>query len=173
MIYIFYGVSGVGKTTLGKAWAKELSLPFFDADDFHPASNKDKMRAGQALTDEDRWPWLAELKATFPQWEKEGGGVLACSALKEKYRSFLLREHSTPLHFILLDASKGIISERMKERDHFMPITLLDSQLDALEKATYGSTLNVEKSIEKNISQLKEKIENKADLGLFGLGVMG
>ena len=173
MIYIFYGVSGVGKTTLGKAWAKELSLPLFDADDFHPASNKDKMRAGQALTDEDRWPWLAELKAAFPQWEKEGGAVLACSALKEKYRSFLLKEQSIPLHFILLDASKGIISERIKERDHFMPISLLDSQFDTLEKATYGSTLNVEKSIEKNISQLKEKIENKADLGLFGLGVMG
>ena len=84
MIYIFYGVSGVGKTTLGKAWAKELSLPFFDADDFHPASNKDKMSAGQALTDEDRWPWLSKLKTAFPQWENEGGAVLACSALKEK-----------------------------------------------------------------------------------------
>ena len=66
MIYIFYGVSGVGKTTLGKAWAKELSLPFFDADDFHPASNKDKMLLGQALTDKDRWPWLAELKRLSP-----------------------------------------------------------------------------------------------------------
>lgn len=173
MIYIFYGVSGVGKTTLGKAWAKELSLPFFDADDFHPASNKDKMRSGQALTDKDRWPWLAELKAAFPHWEKEGGAVLACSALKEKYRSFLLRGQPIPLHFILLDASKAIISERMKERNHFMPIALLDSQFDALEKATYGSTINVENSIEKNISQLKKKIENKAEIGLFGLGVMG
>ena len=173
MIYIFYGVSGVGKTTLGKAWAKELSFPFFDADDFHPASNKDKMSLGEALTDKDRWPWLAELKATFPAWEKEGGAVLACSALKEKYRSFLLREQPIPLHFILLDASKAIISKRMKARDHFMPVTLLDSQFVALEKATYGSTINVENSIEKNISQLKKKIENKADIGLFGLGVMG
>ena len=173
MIYILYGVSGVGKTTLGKAWAKELSLPFFDADDFHPTSNKDKMTAGQALTDEDRWPWLTKLKATFPQWEKEGGAVLACSALKEKYRSFLLMEQPIPLHFILLDAAKTIISERMKLRDHFMPVTLLDSQFDALEKATYGSIINVENSIEKSISQLKKKIENKADIGLFGLGVMG
>lgn len=173
MIYVMYGVSGVGKTTLGKAWAKELSLPFFDADDFHPASNKEKMSAGQALTDQDRWPWLSKLKAAFPQWEKEGGAVLACSALKEKYRSFLLKEQSIPLHFILLDASKEIISERMKVRDHFMPVTLLDSQFDALEKASYGNTINVENSIEKSISQLKKKIENKADIGLFGLGVMG
>ena len=173
MIYIFYGVSGVGKTTLGKAWAKELSLPFFDADDFHPASNKDKMSAGQALTDEDRWPWLSKLKTAFPQWENEGGAVLACSALKEKYRSFLLKEQSIPLHFILLDASKTVIRKRMKARDHFMPVTLLESQLAALEKANYGSTLNVENSIEKNISQLKKKTENKVDIGLFGLGVMG
>ena len=173
MIYIFYGVSGVGKTTLGKAWAKELSLPFFDADDFHPASNKDKMRAGQALTDKDRWPWLAELKAAFPHWENEGGAVLACSALKEKYRSFLLKEQSIPLHFILLEASKAIISERMKARTHFMPVTLLDSQFNALEKASYGSNINVAYSLEKNIRQLKKKLENKADIGLFGLGVMG
>lgn len=173
MIYIFYGVSGVGKTTLGKAWAKEMSLPFFDADDFHPASNKDKMTAGEALTDDDRWPWLAALKAIFPQWEKKGGAVLACSALKEKYRSFLMEDLPVPLHFILLDAAQSTIEERMKMRNHFMPVTLLDSQFDALEKAAYGSIINVEKSVENSMEQLKNKMENKADIGLFGLGVMG
>ena len=173
MIYILYGVSGVGKTTLGKAWAKELSLPFFDADDFHPASNKDKMSGGQALTDEDRWPWLEKLKATFPVWENNGGAVLACSALKEKYRAFLLNDHAIPLHYILLDASKEKIKQRMEVRDHFMPPALLDSQFDALEKATYGTIINVENSIAESISQLKNKINNKTDIGLFGLGVMG
>lgn len=173
MIYILYGVSGVGKTTLGKAWAKELSLPFFDADDFHPALNKDKMSGGQALTDEDRWPWLEKLKATFPVWENNGGAVLACSALKEKYRAFLLNDHAIPLHYILLDASKEKIKQRMEVRDHFMPPALLDSQFDALEKATYGTTINVENSIAESISQLKNKINNKTDIGLFGLGVMG
>ena len=82
--------------------------------------------------------------------------VLACSALKEKYRSFLLKEQPIPLHFILLEASKAIISERMKARAHFMPVTLLDSQFDALEKASYGSNINIAYSLEKNISQLKK-----------------
>ncbi len=173
MIYIFYGVSGVGKTTLGKAWADQLSLPFYDADDYHPASNKAKMSSGEPLTDTDRWPWLNELKMNFADWEKKGGAVLACSALKEKYRAFLLEQHSLPLHFVLLDARKEIISERMKARKHFMPEALLTSQFETLERATYGTTINVENSIEKNMSQLKNQIENKADIGLFGLGVMG
>ena len=173
MIYILYGVSGAGKTTLGQAWAKTMSLPFYDADDFHPQANKDKMINGQALTDDDRWPWLEDIKTAFEQWEKKGGAVLACSALKEKYRSFLLNEHFIPLEFILLHASKDTIIQRMKSREHFMPVSLLDSQFDSLEKATYGTTINVEHSLEDSLEQLKKHTHNKANIGLYGLGVMG
>ncbi|MGB1449887.1 MAG: NADP-dependent phosphogluconate dehydrogenase [Flavobacteriaceae bacterium] len=173
MIYILYGVSGAGKTTLGTAWAKELSLPFYDADDFHPATNKAKMAAGHPLTDEDRWPWLTLLKAAFPQWEEKGGAVLACSALKEEYRSFLLGELVVPIHFYHLKVAKELLQERMSSREHFMPVTLLDSQFEALEPAQYGTEINAAASLENCLMELNQSINEKASLGLYGLGVMG
>ena len=87
MIFIVCGVSGVGKTTTGKLLSESLELPFFDADDFHPASNVDKMSRGIPLDDADRQPWLETLACELAEWEKQGGAVLACSALKARVTS--------------------------------------------------------------------------------------
>jgi 6-phosphogluconate dehydrogenase len=89
MIIIVTGVSGSGKTTLGSHLAKKLRLPFFDADDFHPTANVEKMTQGVPLTDHDRQPWLEHLAERIQHWESEGGGILACSAMREQYRQIL------------------------------------------------------------------------------------
>jgi len=89
MVIILMGVSGCGKTTVGELLAKKLSLPFFDADDFHPVENVKKMQSGMPLNDDDRKPWLDELARQIKKWNRNDGAVLACSALKEKYRQIL------------------------------------------------------------------------------------
>ncbi|MDQ3550649.1 MAG: gluconokinase, partial [Bacteroidota bacterium] len=100
MIYIVMGVSGSGKTTIGQLLANALHLPFYDADDFHPVENIQKMAAGTPLTDEDRQQWLETLAGNIKLWSKEGGAVLACSALKEKYRIILQSIPSDSLTWI-------------------------------------------------------------------------
>src|SRR5688572_26054973 len=90
MIIVVFGVTGCGKSTVGRLLARELSLPFYDADNFHPDANVRKMAKGIPLTDKDRAPWLENLAYQMKLWEKEkGGAVLACSALNERYRSIL------------------------------------------------------------------------------------
>ncbi|TFB96692.1 gluconokinase [Cryobacterium sp. MDB1-18-2] len=125
------GVSGVGKSTVGAALADRLGLPFVDADDLHPAANKNLMSQGIPLTDEDRWPWLALVGAALAQ--APAGMVIACSALKRAYRD-LIRSTCPDTRFVLLDADRDLVASRLKARaGHFMPPTLLDSQLAILE----------------------------------------
>ena len=135
-IFVLMGVSGSGKTTIGCLLAQRLSIPFLDADDFHPQANKDKMHAGHPLTDEDRWPWLATLNGLLRDHAQQGTGcVLACSALKEIYRDKLEDglSHST-IDFVLLEGSRELIAGRLAGRHHeFMSSTLLDSQFATLE----------------------------------------
>ena len=132
MVYVIAGVSGSGKTVVGTALAARLRLPFYDGDDFHPASNIAKMSAGIPLDDADRAPWLATLAAKVSQWNASGGAVLACSALKERYRT-RLREGGA-VTFVLLELPKEVLATRLRQRqNHFMPAALLDSQLAALE----------------------------------------
>jgi gluconokinase len=136
MIVVLMGVSGSGKTTIGTLLAQREGSVFADADDYHPAANKAKMAAGHPLNDEDRQPWLETLNALMRGWyEKGSGGVLACSALKEKYRATL--SDGMPkdaVRFVLLDGSKELIAERLSERkNHFMSASLLDSQFATLE----------------------------------------
>ena len=136
MILILMGVSGSGKTTIGTLLAERDECPFGDADDYHPLANKEKMRAGSALNDEDREPWLERLNELLREWFALGsGGVLACSALKVKYRETLCKEiPAGAMHFVLLEGSKELISERMSHRNHeFMNPDLLDSQFKTLE----------------------------------------
>ncbi|WP_299211160.1 NADP-dependent phosphogluconate dehydrogenase [uncultured Dokdonia sp.] len=173
-IYVVMGVSGVGKTTIGKAIAKQLQVPFYDADDFHPQKNKDKMASGVALQDEDRWPWLDAIVAQYPQW-KTKGAVLACSALKEKYRK---RLEVDQLHVktIYLSASCTLVKERLAARtDHFFNPDLLQSQFDALEAPRAGIICDATMPKEALVKHIMNTIQQQtlSQLGLIGLGVMG
>lgn len=134
-LLVLGGVSGSGKTTVGRLVAASLAVPFADADAHHPLTNVEKMRAGTPLTDTDRGPWLDALAALLRSWHTSGeGGVLACSALKVAYR-MRLRVHPN-VRFALLAASPETLAARLAERTgHFFPPALLASQLSTLESA--------------------------------------
>ena len=130
-LLVVMGVSGSGKTTSGIALAAALGVPFLDADDLHPASNVAKMAAGIALTDDDRMPWLALVGAELAV--ASAGLVIACSALKRVYREAILAA-APSTRFVFLDGSRELLESRVQHRNgHFMPASLLDSQLAALE----------------------------------------
>ncbi len=136
------GVSGSGKTTVGRALAAALRWPFLDGDDLHPASNVAKMAAGHPLTDEDRAPWLAAIGQRMDAWTAAGSsGVVGCSALRRAYRDTLRgtraahRGGPAGVRFALLDVPRADLAARMEHRPgHFMPVALLDSQLATLER---------------------------------------
>jgi gluconokinase len=139
MIVVLMGVSGSGKTTIGTLLAERTGATFADADDYHPAANKQKMAAGTPLTDEDRAPWLETLNGVLRGWFAAGqSGVLACSALKAKYRDTLA--HGMPpgaVTFCLLELSRAELEQRLQARHHeYMSPTLLASQLATLELPT-------------------------------------
>jgi gluconokinase len=144
------GVSGSGKSTVGAALAQRIRVPFADADDFHPPANIAKMTAGQALDDDDRYPWLEAIG----EWLAErctDGGVMSCSALKRKYRD-QLRRHCADVEFLHLSGTPEVISRRQASRPgHFMPASLLKSQFDTLEPLgpdERGIAIDVDQSID-------------------------
>lgn len=128
------GVAGVGKTTVGRLLAEDLDWEFYDADDFHPAANIEKMRSGQALTDDDRQPWLQHLRELIERLLAQNqNAVLACSALKKNYRDRL--RVSADVKFVFLRAARGRIVEQLKNRrGHYFDPKLLDSQFADLEE---------------------------------------
>jgi carbohydrate kinase (thermoresistant glucokinase family) len=131
-LLVVMGVSGSGKSTVGAALAAALDVPFQDADPLHPASNVAKMAAGIALTDDDRMPWLALVGAELSA-ARESGLVMACSALKRVYREAILAAAPTA-RFVYLEGSRELIESRLENRHgHFMPTSLLGSQLATLE----------------------------------------
>ena len=132
---VIMGVCGAGKTEIGRRLAEALDWTFLDADDFHPPANVEKMRAGTPLTDADRWPWLDALAAALRDTTAgRGNTVLACSALARRYRDRLGLPHPF-IRLVHLDDAGDVIRQRMKQRTgHFMPATLLDSQLAILER---------------------------------------
>jgi gluconokinase len=134
VVVVIFGVSGVGKTTVGKLLADELGWKFYEADDFHPAANIEKMKHGIPLGDEDRRPWLERLRQVIERCiTADENAVIACSALKRAYRDFLRVNDN--VRFVFLRASRARVAERLQRRHgHFMPPRLLDSQFADLEE---------------------------------------
>ncbi|MEH6436863.1 gluconokinase [Massilia sp. DD77] len=132
--WVIMGVSGCGKSTIGNALAHTCGVPFLEGDAFHPEANVAKMSAGVPLDDADRAGWLQALAAEIRRARQQGKGlVLSCSALKRRYRD-LLREADPALQFVHLSGPRELIAARMQQRaDHYMPPSLLESQLGILE----------------------------------------
>ncbi|GAB3574519.1 gluconokinase [Hymenobacter daeguensis] len=160
------GVSGCGKTTVGEQLAQKLNLPFYDADDFHSQANIDKMAHGTPLTDDDRRDWLNTLATKLSEWEQAGGAVLACSALKEKYRTTLQSQSKEPLHWIFLDGPKALLLERMGARKgHYMHSNMLDSQLATLERPAYALRLSIEHTPEELVAEVVAALKKDPAVG--------
>ena len=142
MIIVLMGVTGSGKTTVGKLLARQLGWSFFEGDDFHSPENVKKLRRGEPLSDEDRKPWLEAIRETIRAAIDRGeNAVIACSALKESYRRVL--QINGRVSFVYLKASIALIQERLKNRvGHFMNPNLIESQFDTLEEPT--GTLQVD-----------------------------
>ncbi|MFD2586820.1 gluconokinase [Croceitalea marina] len=158
-IFFVMGVSGTGKTTIGKLLAKENHMPFFDGDDYHPKENIKKMASGNALNDDDRFDWLAELNKLAIE-NKTHGAVIACSALKKNYRVRLKDKIEEKAIFIHLEGAYEDIKKRLDNREnHYMTSALLKSQFEILEPPTEAITISIlntpKEIILKILSQLK------------------
>lgn len=162
MLLIIAGVSGTGKSTIGKLLADKLHIPFFDGDDFHPEANVQKMASGNALTDDDRKPWLESLAKELSSWENQNGAVLACSSLKESYRKILASQCKTKIYWVMLSGSAELLTERLESRQgHFMGSKLLQSQLDTLELPDYGLIIDIKPSINEIVSEVAKRISEQ------------
>lgn len=156
-IYVVMGVSGSGKSTVGKALAAHLELPFFDGDDFHPPENVAKMAAGNPLDDTDREGWLRRLNQLAVEHLPKGA-VIACSALKESYRGLLEAGLENRVEWVVLLGSYELIHKRMAARSgHYMPPALLKSQFEALEVPAYGIHLDIGLPLEEMMETLLKK----------------
>ena len=159
LVLIFMGVSGSGKTTVGTLFAKKTGAVFFEGDEFHPPENIEKMRRGVPLTDADRARWLRTLREIIVRSLDQGTfTVIACSALKAAYRD-LLQGGDARVKFVHLTGPRSVIEERLKaRRNHFMPPTLLDSQLATLEPPVDTLTFSCEKSPEEIVTALIQSL---------------
>lgn len=152
---IFMGVSGSGKTTVAKLFAEKTGAVFYEGDDFHLPENIAKMRQGIPLTDEDRASWLQALRGVIVRsLAKNELSAITCSALKAKYRE-QLQSSDGRVWFVFLTGAKEVIEERLKNRrGHFIPATLLDSQLATLEPPAKALTFSIEKSPKEIVTEL-------------------
>jgi carbohydrate kinase (thermoresistant glucokinase family) len=153
------GVSGSGKTTVGEKLSERINIPFFDGDDFHTDVNKEKMRTGHPLTDEDREGWLTRLNDLAKEQMKKKGAIIGCSALKQKYRKILSRDITSHLFWVFLKGSYELIKKRMEERKgHYMKASMLSSQFKTLEPPTHAITIDISKTPDEIVDEIIEKI---------------
>ena len=168
------GVSGSGKSTIGKLLSQELNIPFFDGDDFHPKENIQKMSNGQPLNDNDRQSWLEVLNGLAIKELKKNNCIIACSGLKQKYRETISQNIETQTNWIYLSGSFDLISKRLSRRkNHFMPLDLLKSQFDILEEPKDAFQVDISLSTNEIIKTIKRDQTETSEFGIFGLGVMG
>ncbi len=164
IVVVMMGVSGVGKTTIGTLLAERLGWGYAEGDSYHPPANVEKMRAGTPLDDADRGPWLAAIAADIDRWRAAGQGmVVACSALKRRYRDVLIGERAD-VRLVRLAGEEALIRARMEKRtDHYMPPSLLLSQLATLEPPapdeaaiTVEVTQEPERCVDRILSALRD-----------------
>ena len=166
MIVIVFGVSGAGKTTIGKLLAKRLGWRFLEADDFHPRGNIEKMRDGLPLTDEDRWPWLKLLREQIERsLAADENAVLACSALKRRYRERL--RVSDNVKFVLLRGAYALVEKQLhSRRGHFMNLDLLQSQFADLEEPESDEdavTIELGRTPEELVEEIKARLSSASN----------
>lgn len=170
MIILIMGITGSGKTTIGELLAARLHWTFADADDFHSAANKAKMHQGIPLTDADRSPWLAGIRAEMLSWAAANhNGVITCSALKQSYRDFLLGpdasapDFSTQVKIIYLHGTPALIASRVHERTgHFAGESLISSQLATLEEPTDAITVDIDHTPAQIVDEIIRRVHPEA-----------
>jgi gluconokinase len=158
MIVIVMGVTGSGKTSVGRLLAAQLGWEFADADDFHPRANVEKMERGIPLNDEDRRPWLESLRSQIMGWVSDcRNGVLACSALKRSYRQEL--EVGPEVRFGYLKGSPELIAQRLRLRKgHFADEKILAGQFADLEEPETAVTVDIAQTVEEIVAEIREKL---------------
>lgn len=158
MILIVMGVVGAGKTTIGRLLAAQLSWNFLDADDFHPAANKERIRQGIPLTEDDRRPWLARLRKEILEWiARHQNAVLACSALKGTYRQIL--QAGPEVRLVYLKGNAQLISERLRLRHgHFADAQILASQFADLEEPDDAITVDIGPAPQEIVAEIRQRL---------------
>lgn len=151
---VIMGVAGAGKTSVGVALAERIGAAYIDGDDLHPKSNVAKMSAGMALSDDDRLPWLRQVGATLHA--AQGPTLVGCSALKRRYRDIIREAAGCPVLFLHLGGSRQVIAARMARRaGHFMPVSLVESQFEALEPLgddEAGFTVDIDQELDRVVA---------------------
>jgi gluconokinase len=158
MVIVLMGVSGSGKTTVGKLLSEELGWQYYDADNFHTQANVEKMRSGTPLDDRDRWPWLETLRDLIRDClERDLNAILACSALKESYRQYLLIDERVSL--IYLKGDYALIQKRLSGRsEHFMKPELLASQFETLEEPGEDAHVDVSSKPDEIVKTIRSRL---------------
>ena len=166
-LFVVMGVSGSGKTSVGQALAEEIGAGYIDGDKLHSAASIAKMERGEPLNDDDRRPWLERVGATLEA--AEGPCIVGCSALKRAYRDIIRRAAGAPVLFLFLDGGRRVLEARMSRRTgHFMPVSLLDSQLATLERPEADEAfvrVDIDQPLEDVVSSLAAQIERLERIG--------
>lgn len=160
MIVVIMGVAGSGKTTVGRRLAERLGWAYYEGDDFHCAGNIEKMSKGIPLTDADRWPWLADIREEIRRCATRGlDAVVACSALRGSYRSYLA-EGVMDIRFVYLRGTSRVILDRLRSRDdHYMGEGMLASQLASLEEPDDALIVDITSSPDEIVDRIEAQVE--------------